>query len=72
MFHATSPTADRLFDRPWRPGHHPFGKSPSRLRRWVMVTTLLVLCSLIGAYLYYTDEFKHWVPGVSVNIAPKN
>src|SRR5688500_237477 len=54
MPHPT-PTADRLFDRPWRPGHHPFGKSPSRLRRWFMVTTLLVLCSLIGAYLYYTD-----------------
>ena len=24
------------------------------------------------AYLYYTDEFKHWVPGVSVTIDPKN
>jgi hypothetical protein len=24
------------------------------------------------AYLYYTDEFKQWVPGVSVDITPKN
>jgi hypothetical protein len=23
------------------------------------------------AYLYYTDEFKQWVPGVTVTITPK-
>jgi hypothetical protein len=23
------------------------------------------------AYLYYTDEFKQWVPGLSVQIEPK-
>ncbi|MGB7159770.1 MAG: hypothetical protein WBD40_17015, partial [Tepidisphaeraceae bacterium] len=49
------PTADRLFDRPWRPGHHPFGKCPSRLRKWAMLTLLLVLCLVIGGYLHYTD-----------------
>jgi hypothetical protein len=50
------PTADRLFDRPWRPGHHPFGKCPSRVRRWAMFLLLIVLCSVIGVYLYYTDQ----------------
>ncbi len=49
------PTADRLFDRPWRPGHHPFGKCPSRTRRWGMVLLLIVLCAVIGGYRYYTD-----------------
>ena len=23
------------------------------------------------AYLYYTDEYKHWAPGLTVNIAPR-
>ena len=50
-----SPTADCLFDRPWRPGHHPFGKRPSSMRRWAMMLLLLVLCGIIGAYLFYTD-----------------
>ena len=23
------------------------------------------------AYLYYTDEYKHWAPGLKVNITPR-
>ena len=48
-------SVDCLFDRPWRPGHHPFGKSPSRVRRWVMLLLFVVLGSIIGGYVYYTD-----------------
>ncbi len=47
-------TPDRLFDRPWQPGH-AFGRKPSRLRRVLMMIVFLILCGIIGGYLYLTD-----------------
>src|SRR5438477_1253496 len=47
-------TPDRLFDRPWQPGHG-FGRRPSRGRRVCMMGVFLVLCALIAGYLYITD-----------------
>ncbi|HEX8523456.1 MAG TPA: hypothetical protein VF669_14480 [Tepidisphaeraceae bacterium] len=47
-------TPDRLFDRPWQPGH-AFGRKTSLLRRALMMVLFLVLCSIIAGYLYLTD-----------------
>jgi hypothetical protein len=47
-------TPDKLFDRPWQPGH-AFGRKPSRLRRAFMMMLFLLLCSIIAGYLYLTD-----------------
>ncbi len=47
-------TPDKLFDRPWQPGH-AFGRKPSRLRRAFMMSLFLLLCSIIAGYLYLTD-----------------
>src|SRR5438067_8282550 len=48
-------TPDRLFDRPWQPGHG-FGQRPSRGRRVLMMGSFLLLCALIAGYLYITDQ----------------
>jgi hypothetical protein len=49
----TSP--DRLFDRTWRAGH-PFHPRTSRTRRLTMIGLLLVLCTAIGGYWFFTDS----------------
>lgn len=51
----TLPTPDRLFDRTWRPGH-PFRSRVSRVRRIGMTLVFTLLCLIISAYLYLTDE----------------
>src|SRR4051794_7448376 len=45
---------DRLHDRPFAAAH-PFVRSPSAPRRWTMLSIFVLLCALIGAYLYVTD-----------------
>jgi hypothetical protein len=50
--HFLSP--DQLQDRPWRPGH-PLNRNPSAKRRAMMLTLFVILCSIIGGYLYITD-----------------
>src|SRR5438045_1129000 len=47
-------TPDRLFDRPWQPGH-AFGRKTSRKRRILMMLLFFFLCSIIAGYLYITD-----------------
>src|SRR4051794_6487275 len=48
-------TPDRLFDRPWRPGH-PFRPRMGRARRLGMVVLLLILSAIIFGYGYLTDS----------------
>jgi hypothetical protein len=48
-------TPDRFYDRPWQAGH-PFGRKPSGGRRWTMLLIFVLLCSIIGAYLFITDS----------------
>jgi len=48
-------TPDRLFDRPWRPGRC-FAPTRQRLRRFMMLALLVLLCLIIGAYAYITDS----------------
>src|SRR4051794_24437209 len=48
-------SADRLFDRPWQPGH-PFRPRISAPRRWGMLLILLLLSAVIGGYWYITDS----------------
>src|SRR3712207_2337446 len=50
-------TPDHLFDRPWRPGYR-FAHRGGRLRRWVMVGVLLLLCGTISGYGYITDASR--------------
>jgi hypothetical protein len=45
---------DRLFDRPWRPGH-PFHPKSGRVRRLCTAGLLIFLCALIWGYGYVTD-----------------
>ena len=45
---------DRLFDRPWRPGH-PFRPKTGRFRRLAMLVLLAVLCAVIWGYGYITN-----------------
>ena len=45
---------DRLFDRPWRPGH-PFHPKSGRLRRLSTAGLLVFLCGVIWTYGYLTD-----------------
>ena len=47
-------TPDRLHDRPFTAGH-PFRRSLSPGRRWTMLLVFVLLCSVIGAYLFITD-----------------
>src|SRR5580704_572143 len=47
-------TPDRLFDRLLKPGH-PFRPRRSRIRRKVMLVTLIFLTAMIGAYGWLTD-----------------
>jgi hypothetical protein len=46
---------ERLLEAPWRPGR-PWRPRRSRLRQWGTSALLLFLCSLIGGYIYITDE----------------
>ena len=48
-------TPDRLDDRPWRAGAHPFNRNLSAKRRWIMLAIFFLLCSIIGGYLFVTD-----------------
>src|SRR3954466_8061117 len=48
-------TPDRFIDRPWQSGH-PSGRKPSGGRRWTMLLIFVLLCSIIGAYLFITDS----------------
>jgi hypothetical protein len=48
-------TPDHLFDRPWRPGRC-FAPARQRLRRFMMLALLALLCLIIGAYAYITDS----------------
>src|SRR6478735_3811934 len=48
-------TPERLFDRTWRPGH-PFRPRLSGRRRWGTVAIFLLLCAIIGGYLFLTDS----------------
>src|SRR6478735_5969479 len=50
-------TPDRLFDRTWRPGH-PYRPRLSFRRRMFMIVIFLILCSLIGAYQYFTNATR--------------
>src|SRR5687768_8685253 len=45
---------DRLYERPFAAAH-PFVRSPSAARRWSMLIIFVLLCALIGAYLFVTD-----------------
>lgn len=45
---------DRLYERPFAAAH-PFVRSPSAPRRWTMLCIFVLLCAIIGAYLYVTD-----------------
>jgi hypothetical protein len=47
-------TPDRLFDRLWKPGH-PFRPRRSRVRRRIMLASLIVLTAMIGVYGWLTD-----------------
>src|SRR3954452_6762232 len=55
---------DRLFDRPWRPGH-PFRPKLGRFRRIGMVLLLAVLCAVIFTYGRLTDSerVRHMAEG---------
>jgi hypothetical protein len=55
---------DRLFDRPWRPGH-PFRPKLGRFRRVGMVLLLAVLCAVIFTYGRLTDSerVRHMAEG---------
>src|SRR4051812_36895571 len=48
-------TPDHLFDRPWRPGRC-FAPGLQRMRRFMMLALLVLLCLIIGAYAYITDS----------------
>lgn len=50
-------TPDRLYDRPFTAGH-PFRRSPSAGRRWGMLSVFILLCTLIGGYLFVTDSTR--------------
>lgn len=56
MAHSVS-QPDRLFDRPWRPGH-PFQPRLCLMRRWGMPIVLLLLGAVIGGYWYITDSSR--------------
>src|SRR5271168_4387 len=45
---------ERLFERSWRP-RHPLRRPCGPMRRWGMITILLVLASVIFGYIYLTD-----------------
>src|SRR5437588_9490446 len=47
-------TPDRLFDRPWRPGH-PFRPKMGRARQVGMLALFGLLCAVIAAYNVLTD-----------------
>src|SRR3954447_6362843 len=45
---------DRLYERPFAAAH-PFVRSPSPARRWTMLSIFILLCAIIGSYLFVTD-----------------
>src|SRR3954468_11784744 len=53
----TFTTPEGLFDRTWRPGH-PFSPRVSRVRRWSMTLVFVLLCAIIGGYLFITDSAR--------------
>src|SRR3954466_3515809 len=56
MSQQTFLSPDRLYDRPWRAGAHPFGRQLSAKRRWLMLALFFLLCSIIGGDLFVTDS----------------
>src|SRR5438309_1924046 len=56
MSQQTFLSPDKLYDRPWRAGVHPFNRQLSAKRRWCMLAIFFLLCSIIGGYLFVTDS----------------
>src|SRR5512138_3489395 len=46
---------DRLYERPFAAAH-PFLRTPSAPRRWTMLCVFVLLCAIIGTYLFVTDS----------------